>query len=639
MIKLSKVTIHNYKCIENDQSFDVEDDVTVLVGMNESGKTTVLEAIAKCNYFENDADFEFNQTFDYPRRRLKGLEKGRESKEAVTLEYTVSDYLLTTISQLLHVECKSSVVSLTSHYGQNGTVSIQEILPYKRTQILNAILDDMDVEEIDREELEPITTLEELNQLIQSYSSDEEDNPIQETLSTLRPFYQGNSWDNPFHFYVWSQIIEPNLPVFMYYDEYYSLPARISLEAVKSGSLDQSSLKTAKALLEIADINLDALLHSDSYEEFVAELEATQADISDSLFEYWKTNENLGIEFTINKVEGTDSRNGTRIVNHELNIRVKNNRNRVSLPLDKRSKGFNWFFSFLVWFKKIQEDDDRTYIILLDEPGLNLHAMAQYDLLRFIDDLSESYQIVYTTHSPFMIEPDELNRVRTVYEQKTGGTLLSDSLQEKDPNTMFPLQAALGYSVAQNLFISKNNLIVEGIADLAYLEYMSARLESLGRTSLSSKITIVPSGGADKVATFVSLMRGNGLNMVCLLDTFTDQGPKRRLENLVAEKIIAQTNIRYYQEFTGTSFADVEDLFEKEEYLSLYNSAFEKDVELDQLDDGQPIMAQLKKANNGRNFNHYLPANFLVGKGDEVKLSEATLDRFECLFKCVNKLF
>lgn len=50
MIRLSGVVIHNYKCIENDQSFDVEPDVTVLVGMNESGKTTALEAIAKCHY-------------------------------------------------------------------------------------------------------------------------------------------------------------------------------------------------------------------------------------------------------------------------------------------------------------------------------------------------------------------------------------------------------------------------------------------------------------------------------------------------------------------------------------------------------------------------------------------------------------
>lgn len=71
MIKLTGVTIHNYKCIEGDQSFAVEDDVTILVGMNESGKTTALEAIEKCNCFEDDSKFVFNATHDYPRLRLK----------------------------------------------------------------------------------------------------------------------------------------------------------------------------------------------------------------------------------------------------------------------------------------------------------------------------------------------------------------------------------------------------------------------------------------------------------------------------------------------------------------------------------------------------------------------------------------
>lgn len=636
MIKLSKVTIHNYKCIEDDQCFDVEDDVTVLVGMNESGKTTVLEAIAKCNYFEIDSNFKFNSTFDYPRRRLKGFDKGKESDEAVTLEYQLSDDLIEEINESLNIICGDTVVSVTYKYDGSTMINIHNLLPYSRSELLAAVLDGKGV---DNELLDPITSLEELNQVIERLRAGEAEEENICSIELLRPFYENSSWDNPFQYYAWSHFVEPNLPVFMYYDEYYSLPAKISLEGVKSGNLDQSSLKTAHALLELADVNLSALLNSNNYEEYIAELEATQADISDSLFQYWKTNDNLGIEFSINKIEGTDNRNGVKIVNHELNIRVKNHRNRVSLPLDKRSKGFNWFFSFLVWFKKIQEDDDRTYILLLDEPGLNLHAMAQYDLLRFIDDLSENYQVIYTTHSPFMIESNALNRVRTVYEQKTGGTLLSDSLQEKDPNTMFPLQAALGYSVAQNLFISKNNLIVEGIADLAYLEFMSALLGSLDRIGLSNKITIVPSGGADKVATFVSLMRGNDLNMVCLLDTFTDQSPKKRLENLVAEKIIAQKNILYYQEFTGSEFADVEDLFEKAEYLDLYNAAFDKHIKLADIDESKPIMGQLKRINGGKNFNHYLPANYLVSKGSGADLSEETLDRFERLFKHINKLF
>ena len=72
-MKLTNVTIHKYKSFEQEQMFEVQDDVTILVGMNESGKTSVLEAIAKTNYFQNDKKFKFNVTHDYPRREKKNI--------------------------------------------------------------------------------------------------------------------------------------------------------------------------------------------------------------------------------------------------------------------------------------------------------------------------------------------------------------------------------------------------------------------------------------------------------------------------------------------------------------------------------------------------------------------------------------
>ena len=71
-----------------------------------------------------------------------------------------------------------------------------------------------------------------------------------------------------------------------------------------------------------------------------------------------------------------------------------------------------------------------------------------------------------------MIPSGSLDRVRTVLETENG-SIISDSIQEKDPNTLFPLQAALGYDIAQNLFISKKNLLVEGVSDLIILTAIS----------------------------------------------------------------------------------------------------------------------------------------------------------------------
>ena len=292
---------------------------------------------------------------------------------------------------------------------------------------------------------------------------------------------------------------------------------------------------------------------------------------------------------------------------------------------------------FLVWFKAMQEDRNRQYILLLDEPGLNLHALAQGDLLRFIDDLSEDHQIIYTTHSPFMVDSEHLEKIRTVVEVERQGSRISDSLQEKDPDTLFPLQAALGYSVAQNLFINKKNLLVEGISDLVYLETMSAELLKRGRTGLSEEATIVPTGGADKVATFISLMRGSKLQIVCLLDSFVDKKSKQRIDDLVREKIIRDKNIVYYSDVRNTSYADVEDMFEPEEYLLLYNAAFDKNVSISDIKSDRPIMIQLKDMNGGA-FNHYLPAREFARRSAEIDLSDETLERFENLFSKLNSL-
>lgn len=282
--------------------------------------------------------------------------------------------------------------------------------------------------------------------------------------------------------------------------------------------------------------------------------------------------------------------------------------------------------------------------MLLDEPGLNLHASAQADLLRFIEDLSKKYQIVYTTHSPFMVESNHLDRVRTCLETEDG-TVISDSIQEKDPNTLFPLQAALGYDIAQNLFVSKNNLLVEGPADLIYLTVLSSILESEKRTFLKDNITIVPVGGLDKVSTFISLLRGSKLNVACLLDTFTDQKGKQKVDDLIMYKIIKEKNIRFFNEFAnnGKTTADIEDLFTKEEYLKLFNAAFDKEfsVKLTDLDATvDTVIKQINKAINKDRFNHYRPANKLNQIGaDKSYFSEKTLDNFEKIFIEINKLF
>lgn len=651
-MKLKNIKIHKYKCIESEQVFDVQDDITVLVGMNESGKTSILEALAKTNYFQADKKFKFNTTHDYPRKWKKNVDKSGEDPNAVTCIFSIPEDLRLKIENDLGKGVfDQTTVTTTVKFG-NGRVwndihvNSQKFIEQKTEKL-----------GISSKTLNDKLLAAKTNALFAQVLTEYKDEVYIQKLNEIKQYFENKwNWKNdPIGEYIARIYLTPNLPKFLYYDEYYSLPSRISLEKMESSELDEEELKTAKALFELADIDIQDILDASDFEDFKAELEATQAIITDELFKYWETNKNLEIIFDIDKKQESIKktiRNNynqeeiieTTIVEHILDIRVRNMRSKVSLPLRNRSKGFNWFFSFLVWFKKIQEDKENNYIILLDEPGLNLHAKAQSNLLNFLEDLSQNYQIVYTTHSPFMIDSNRLDRVLTVVET-LDGSLISNTIQEKDPNTLFPLQAALGYDIAQNLFISRNNLLVEGPADLLYLTLLSTILEINDREGLNEAFTIVPVGGLDKVATFISLLRGNKLNIVCLLDTFTDAKGKQRVEDLIKTKIIKDRNVRFFNEFSsnGGSHADIEDLFSKTDFLKIFNLAFEQEfgiVKLSDLDMTiKPIILQLNKKINKDKFNHYKPAIILTQNSPDISFfNSETLDNFEKMFKEINKL-
>lgn len=634
MIKLEKVEIYKYKSIESTQSFDVGDKITILVGMNESGKTNILEALAKVNYFKDDESFKFNKIHDYPRKEYKKLRDDGDMPKAITCFYKISKDIQDDINKGLRVdEFIIEKFSYTKYYNNNG---IYEGIDIDNKKFIELYFKDFDkkVETAIYTDILNIKNIQDIDSIIEKIGSIENNEEILQSLEYLKNIYK-HQGDNPIVEYVIQNWIKPNLPKFLYYDEYYSLPARVNIENLQKEELENEELKTAKALFELANIDINALVKSTNFENFKSELEATQSSITDEIFKYWDTNKNLEIEFDM---ESTLLNNNE----HVLNIRVKNTGKRVSLPLDKSSKGFNWFFSFLVWFKKIQEDKNSQYILLLDEPGLNLHAMAQRNLLTFLEDLSENYQIIYTTHSPFMIDSNHLDRVYTIYETKDG-SIISDSVRQKDANTLFPLQAALGYSIAQNLFINENNLVVEGISDLVYLNYMSSMLKENGRQGLNDDIVIVPVGGADKVLAFISLMKGNELNIVCLLDTFTEQKPKANVKNLVKNKIIKEGNLKFYDGFVDNlDIANIEDIFSVKNYLNLFNEEFKEHNDINEcdIDKSKTILDSINKIIKEGRFNHYRPAKLLVSKGLKIdSFEQETIDRFEKIFIEINNIF
>lgn len=628
---LKKVTIHKYKSFLTEQTYEVESQITRIVGKNESGKTALLEALAKSNYFEDNADFKFDKDLDYPRSELTKVRT--ENPKVLTCEYELSDEDVKSVEEVFAEGIISKQnFSVTSYYDNTRTttgVSV-DFGVFKDWLILA-----FGVGEQGKEFIHAATDYPALVSVVSENSSLPGMNEIKAELEKIKK--GSNEWANALEGYIYKAYISPAIPKLWYFSDYFSLPCRINLNdfaaGKPTGSLSSEEYKIAKALFELSGLQIADIQSESNFEAFKAQLEATSNSITDEMFEYWTTNQNLEIRFEIEHAA-----NNVRY----LNIRIYNSKHRVTLPLKNRSKGFLWFFSFLVWFSKIQGDKNSKYILLLDEPGLSLHASAQNDLLRFIDEkLAPEYQVIYTTHSPFMIDSLKLNEVRTVYDTQNPkiGSVISDAVEEKDSDTLFPLQAALGYTIAQNLYVSPKNLLVEGISDLVYLNHFSTILKDMGKEGLSDDVTIVPVGGADKIATFISLMRGNELSTVCLLDTFTDQKAEVRLKHMVEQKIIADKKILYYHSVTGQTFADIEDLFRKEEYLALYNGPFGTSVQITDLDADKPIMAQLKRLNGNKSFNHYSPANYMAKNIGTLRFSEETIGRFEKLFALVNSKF
>jgi len=286
--------------------------------------------------------------------------------------------------------------------------------------------------------------------------------------------------------------LSPELPKFLYFDDYKLLEGKVNLQTLQQRQANKQlsdADETALGLLELAGTTLPELMSDEGYETGKANLEAIGLDITRRIFEFWKQNQELDVEFDV-KADAKDTPPFNTGAN--LYIRIKNRRHGVTVPFGQRSKGFIWFFSFLVWFDAVRTlaNTDDKLVLLLDEPGLSLHAMAQADFLAYIRDLSAEHQIIYTTHSPFMVDSARLDEVRVVEDRLKEGTKISEDLAGSSDESLFPLQAALGYSIAQNLFIANKNVLVEGPADLVLLQHMSGLLEQVGKQGLIDAILV-----------------------------------------------------------------------------------------------------------------------------------------------------
>ena len=490
--------IRKFKSVSESGSIEIADEVTCLVGKNESGKTAILEALYRLNPLPMAHPQGFDGLRDYPRRIY--------NRDRAAVPHTVP---VEATFDLEPADVQSIEADLGKDALKSNSVNVQK--SYENRQTWSVPFDDPTMVRnlIAEAGLDP--TIADGALSVQDLITKLKDHPdppdsVTEFLTEL----EGRDVQKEI-----TDCLATLLPKFLYFDEYSIMPGRVSIEKLQETAPEnlEPGERTALSLLRLAGVETEEFTES-VYEARKAALEAAANQLTDEVFEYWSQNRDLAVELDVDFKSPASERYGAPPF---LDIRIRNNRHRITLNFGERSQGFVWFFSFLAAFSEYRDQEDKL-ILLLDEPGLGLHAAAQADLLRFIDErLAPKHQVIYTTHSPFMVEPTKIHRVRTVEDVTDEGTKVSADVMATSRDTRFPLQAALGYELAQTLFVSPDNLVVEGPADLLYLQILSGHLRESGRTYLDQRWVIVPVGGIDKIPTFVALL-GAQLNVAVVLD-------------------------------------------------------------------------------------------------------------------------
>lgn len=242
----------------------------------------------------------------------------------------------------------------------------------------------------------------------------------------------------------------------------------------------------------------------------------------------------------------------------------------VEIELESRSQGFQWFFSFYLVFLVESDEMHKEAVLLLDEPGLHLHPTAQQELIAFFEAISEKNQLIYSTHSPFLVDGEHLHRVRPVTEDDTGHSRISVGGWPKDRETIFPLQAAAGYAMVRGLFRHSKNVLVEGMSEYFYLHVLSIMCRASGRDALPDDIYITPCGGTPMVAKIAALFLGQEVRPIILLDG--DQAARVQRDNLMKELYVGHDQqVIMLDAVLGIAESEIEDLIGEPIILPVLN--------------------------------------------------------------------
>lgn len=550
-MRLSKVRIQNYRSIIDTEEFEVENGKTILVGHNEAGKSAVLQALQRINAPKGVKGFD--PLRDYPRRKFNDITTGKVDPAKTTVveaEFSLEDdrdIIPADWGECTYTHARR--LDNSAWHDLNGAPARPTLANIRKdlTRLCahldaqqKSIQDDETVQALLSQDLVPLIsglsetaflTAEKVTELKAWLTKatpilDEENEKEEERLDRLMASIGYAEKRKEV-----LAALSARMPVFVLFNNYFRVRPNIHLrhlaQRLETGVLDDDQydygnsclLKllgfTAKELADLGDAieppagNAAAMqAYRDQLDKRQYQLNAAEVRLTEEIRKVWVPDQSKGEADNLRlKVDGQYLK---VVVQDDLGVEIE---------LDQRSEGFQWLVSFFVVFFAEAQDEHENAILLLDEPGVSLHALKQKEFRSTISRLSKDNQTIYTTHSPFLVGPNELDLVRVVeMKDRKVGTKVHTSITANDPAALLPLQEALGYDLAQSLFTQKKNFILEGLTDYWYLESVSGLFAAAGETSLDPKIALVPANTAGKVAYFATILHAQDLKVAALLD-------------------------------------------------------------------------------------------------------------------------
>lgn len=574
-MELLKYKVMNFRSVK-DSGWISCDDVTTLVGINEAGKSNLLLALWKLNpAFGGKID----TLHDLPVDRLAELRDKVEDVCFIKAEFKISDETAKIIGT--EVGCDASGlknVTISRHYNNKLYVDLHGIKPTS-------------------------TLTEEIS------SKDENGNSVTQVFSKE---YDEQTLINT---------IVKYMPKFVYYSNYGNLSTRIYLpnvvkwlnnETVPGIDINEDQVRTLRVLFKFVNLEPKEILNlgkdtaadrrrngqnpsqgeidkvDESKEERSILLQSASTKLTKEFREWWKQGE---YKFRF-EADGDYFR-----------IWVSDSVRPAEVSLELRSTGLQWFLSFYLIFLVESQDVHKNAILLLDEAGLTLHPLAQKDLAKFFNKLSQTNQIINTTHSPFIVDTNNIDRCKVVYVDENGLTVASDNLRQSsdklNEKSIYAVHAALGLSVSDILLQGCKPVIVEGPSDQIYLNTIKQILISNKQIAPKDEIVFVPSGGVRGIQGVVSIIgsKNNGLPYVILDSDKSGADTKSKLEKgqLYSGEKKKLLEIKDYVGFDGS---EIEDIIPTDFLFKGLLKIMPKDIDDDFEDsyiEKNPIVPQIEK--------------------------------------------